>query len=250
MKEQERAEQIFEFVLQSVERKCGLSSMALMSGYQAKEIVEVRRMLCKMLRSTFGLTYVAIGKLLEKNHATVMFHVAKHDHFYVLEKKYARFYDELLMDVSNSIRTMNYRSFVNGTLRLKEIHSSEHEVFEVIMACFTGVTEAKEFLENNSIKRDMVVYYGPTKSMPSTMAHELVFNDEKKYMEELMMKSRDLYRTIMGTPITRYYLDYTTGLCTIKDDPIESYMSAASMLGNMSITVVYTRRQTTAEALQ
>ncbi len=250
MKEQEREEEIFEFVLQSVERKCGLSSTALMSGHQAKEIVEVRRMLCKMLRSTFGLTFVAIGRLLGRNHATVMFHVTKHDHFYVLEKQYARFYDELLMDVSNNIRTMSHKSFVNGTLKLKEIHSNEQEVFEVIMACFTGVTEAKEFLENNSIKRDAVVYCGPTKSMSNTMAHELVFNDEKKYVEELMMKSRDLYRTIMGTPMPRYYLDYTTGLCTIKDDPVESYMSAASMLGNMSITVVYTRLQTVAEAPQ
>lgn len=250
MREQERAELIFELVLQSVERKCGLSSTALMSGHQAKEIVEVRRMLCKMLRSTFGMTYTTIGKLLARNHATVMFHIIKHDDFYVLEKHYARCYDELMMDVSNSIRTMNYKSLVSGTLRLKDIRSNEREVFEVIMASFTSTTEVQEFLESKSIKRDAVAYCGAAKSISSIMAHELVFNDEKKYVEELMMKNRDLYRTIMDTPTSRHYLDYTTGLCTIKDDPIGSYLSAASMLGNMPITMVYTRRQIAAEVLQ
>lgn len=238
----ERSEEIFEAVMDSVERICDMSVTSIMSEYQGRTVVDVRRMMCKIFKVLFDMSYQSIADLLNKNHATIIHHIHKHDDLYVCDKEYAHAYDELLLDVKQRSRAINYRPVRNGSIKLREIYSSEKEIFNVMMASFTSVTEVRDYLETNRIQEENVVYRGPTDKLPPHIAHELVFNDEKKYMEGIMRKSMDLYMTITDQPVERYYTDYTTGDCTIINDAMASYRSAVSMLGNRSLSLIYTKR--------
>ena len=124
----ERSEEIFESVMDSVERTCDLSLTSVMSEYQGRVVVDVRRMMCKVLRVLFDLSYQSIGDLLNKDHSTIIHHIHKHDDLYVYDKEYAHVYDELLLDVKQRVRAITYRPVKNGSIKLREIYSSEKEV--------------------------------------------------------------------------------------------------------------------------
>lgn len=238
----EKAEKAFECLMDSVERTCDLSLTSIMSEHQGRVVVDVKRMMCKILRALFDLSYTSIGGLFNKDHATIIHHVNRHDDLYLYDKEYAHDFDALLLDVKQRTRAVLYRIVKNGSIKLREINSSEKEVFNVMMTSFTSATEVNAYLESNRIHRESVVYHGPTDDIPPRIVHELVFNDEKRYMEGVMRKSMDFYKTITDQPVQRHYTDYTTGECTIVNDPMASYLSASSMLGDKKVSLIYMLR--------
>ena len=58
-------------------------------------VVDARRLYCGLLRNIFGLTFHEIANILNKNHATIIHNIKKHDIFVRILKSYKKNYEEI-----------------------------------------------------------------------------------------------------------------------------------------------------------
>ena len=58
-------------------------------------IIDARRLYCGILRNIFGLTFQEIAGILNKNHATIIHNIKKHDIFVKILKSYKKNYEEI-----------------------------------------------------------------------------------------------------------------------------------------------------------
>jgi len=233
----------FKFVMDSAERVLDISEISLASEYRGREVVDVRKMVCKVLRSKFNLSFSDIGKLLNRDHSTMVYYVSAHEDLCMSNGEYLACYNALMEDIKRKMRAMNNDPVYNGQINLKEIHSSEKDVFSVVMKCFETDREAKQFINDFGILKEHLIYHGQTMKMPSSLAKELVMSDEKRFVSDIMKRSGRLHEILTNKPVVKYYINYATGEFNIMDEPMLSYESAAHLLGQKDITVIYMKRQ-------
>ena len=65
------------------------------SKSRKRNIIDARRLYCGLLRNVFGLTFQKIGKMLNKNHATIVHNTKIHDNFVRILKSYKKNYQEI-----------------------------------------------------------------------------------------------------------------------------------------------------------
>ena len=65
------------------------------SRSRKRVIVDARRLYCGLLRNLFGLTFHEIANILNKNHATIIHNINKHDIFVKILKSYKKNYEEI-----------------------------------------------------------------------------------------------------------------------------------------------------------
>lgn len=71
---------------------------------RVRKVVDARRLYSGILRDLFSLSYHKIGKILNKNHATIIHNIQQHDFFVKSLKSYKKNYEDiesLLMIDSN-----------------------------------------------------------------------------------------------------------------------------------------------------
>ena len=73
----------------------GIQWFSVLSKSRVGVIVDARRLYCGILRNVFGLTFHEIGKILNKNHATIIHNLKIHDNFVRILKSYKRNYEEI-----------------------------------------------------------------------------------------------------------------------------------------------------------
>tara|TARA_R110002124_G_scaffold111950_2_gene265921 strand:- start:1477 stop:1938 length:462 start_codon:yes stop_codon:yes gene_type:complete len=88
---QERDEQI----IREICSRYNVEWTSILSKNRKRVIIDARRLYCGLLRSVFGLTFHQIGKILNKNHATIVHNVKIHDNFVRILKSYKRNYEEI-----------------------------------------------------------------------------------------------------------------------------------------------------------
>ena len=239
----EEAERTYEFVMDSVERILDLSTTSLTSDYRGCALPDARMMLSNVLKNVFGMSFVRIATLLNKDHATVMHYIRRHSDIFDTEPKYAQTYKTLVTDVSSRLNVINYRPVKNGNIKLRTVASGEKDQFDVLMTSFEKIEDAQAFVQAKTKPDDSVLYSGPTSEIRIEFVMQVVASDEKRYMQAAMQRSDDLRMIVMNEPIPRYYMDYRTGEFTILLDPTASFESACKMLGAKELSVIDTRRQ-------
>lgn len=65
------------------------------SKSRVRIVVDARRLYCGVLRNVFSLTYQEIGDILDKNHATIVHSIQKHDVFVKILKSYKKNFEEI-----------------------------------------------------------------------------------------------------------------------------------------------------------
>lgn len=88
---QERDEQI----IREICSRYNVKWTSILSKSRQRTIIDARRLYCGILRGVFGLTFHQIGKILNKNHATIVHNVKIHDNFVRILKSYKRNYEEI-----------------------------------------------------------------------------------------------------------------------------------------------------------
>ena len=88
---QERDEQI----IREICSRYNVKWLSILSKSRVGVIVDSRRMYCGILRNVFGLTFHQIGKILNKNHATIIHNLKIHDNFVRILKSYKKNYEEI-----------------------------------------------------------------------------------------------------------------------------------------------------------
>jgi hypothetical protein len=81
-----------------------LSWVAIQGKTRVRKVVDARRLYSGILRDLFCLSYHKIGKILNKNHATIIHNIQQHEFFVMNLKSYKKNYEEierLLMIDSN-----------------------------------------------------------------------------------------------------------------------------------------------------
>ena len=68
---------------------------SILSRSRVRVIIDARRLYCGLLRNVFGLTFHQIGKILNKNHATIVHNAKIHDNFVRILKSYKKNYEEI-----------------------------------------------------------------------------------------------------------------------------------------------------------
>ena len=69
--------------------------LSILSKSRVRVVVDARRLYCGLLRNVFGLTFQEIGKILNKNHATIVHNVQVHDNFVKILKSYKQNFEEI-----------------------------------------------------------------------------------------------------------------------------------------------------------
>lgn len=73
----------------------GLEWSMILSKSRVREVVDARRLYIGILRDVFRLTLQEIGNILNKNHATILHNVNKHEIFVKILKSYKKNYEEI-----------------------------------------------------------------------------------------------------------------------------------------------------------
>ena len=82
-------------IIEEICSRYNLNWSSVLSKSRVGVIVDARRLYCGLLRNIFGLTFLEIAEILNKNHATIMHNISKHDIFVKILKSYKRNYEEI-----------------------------------------------------------------------------------------------------------------------------------------------------------
>ncbi len=224
-----------------LERKCEVPADTLTSRCKRRDLTDARMASYKILRDTFGLSYVKIGGMFRRNHATIISGVNKHNDLYGRDKKYTLMFDVILRDVKKRVKFIWVSNMKDGKLKLKTLNSSEHEKFDVMLTTFSSKLESTEFMRNIGVLDEHIVYHGQPELMSDVLAQQVVSNDERRYVLETMKKSMDPLKSIMNVPVDRFYFNYTDGEFSFMNDAIASFNSAMSLFQAKDIVLIYLR---------
>lgn len=237
----ENPREAYQFVLDTFERKCDLSTASLTSDCRIREITDARKVFYKILRDTFGLSYVSIGTLFKKDHSTVVTAMKRHEELYARDKCYTKLFNLIHDDVTLRLKLQYYSTMKNGIVKLKTLYVSERESCDVIMKCFNSKLESSSYMLAQNIADEYVVFHGQPENISRAIAHEVVISDEKRYMLDVMKRNTDPILSILNLPIDRYYINYGTNIFDVKNDPEISIRSAINLFPNATVALIYIR---------
>jgi len=69
--------------------------ISVLSKSRVRVVVDARRLYCGLLRNVFGLKFEDIGKILNKNHATIVHNLQVHDNFVKILRSYKKNFEEI-----------------------------------------------------------------------------------------------------------------------------------------------------------
>ena len=88
-----------EVLLSVIDGKLGITYEQMRSASRLREIVFARRVLCVIARRHWDMTYEVIGRLINKDHSSVIYYIKKHDHEYEKYPDYSRMYKTVFGEV-------------------------------------------------------------------------------------------------------------------------------------------------------
>lgn len=232
---------VFEFVLDTFERKCDLSTTSLVSTCRFREISDARMAFYKILRGMFGLSYSTIGSLFMKNHSTVVSAVKRHEELYTRDKCYTKLYDSIRDDVTLRLKLQHLYAMKNGVVKLKTLHINEHESCDVILKCFGSRMASSSYLLDKDVAKEHVVFHGQPDVISRLIANEVVSSDEKRYMLDVMRHNTDPLLSLLNNKVDRYYLNYGNNLFDILNDPEASLRTAISLFPESDVALIHLR---------
>lgn len=237
----ESPNEAYQFVLDTFERKCDLSTASLTSDCRIREITDARKAFYKILRDAFGLSYVSIGALFKKDHSSVVAAMKRHEELYTRDKCYTKLFDLVHDDVNLRLKLQYYSAMKNGIVKLKTLYINERESCDVIMKCFSSKTESSAYVNAQNIVDEHVVFHGQPENISRMLAHEVVTSDEKRYMLDVMKRNVDPILSILNIPVDRHYMNYGTNSFDVKNDPEMSLRSAIELFPSTNVVFIHIR---------
>lgn len=235
----QKARAALNFILTTVRKKTDIPIDVLRSKNRSRDVIDIRRIMCYILRTKFQIHYEDIGLLFGKDHSTIVFAHNKHLALQFSDKKYSQLYSSIADDIERRI-LMTKRTMIGANgLILKDVHSNEKQSFFLMMNCFENKSHLKRFMNDKGVDASMVVYQGATDQLPSAVIKESVASDEKRYMQDVMKSSLDITK-ILSQP-DRHYLDYDTCEYSVVNDPDASFKSALELFDHKDFVIIFFR---------
>lgn len=91
-------------VLKVVAKETSVTVEDIISKTRIQNITEARQLFCYVIRERYGIPFVKIGKLINRDHATILHSVKAHKNRHDVDKKYR----ELTRNVFVSVENMAY----------------------------------------------------------------------------------------------------------------------------------------------
>ena len=83
-------------ILNIISEEQSISVDSIVSRVRHRDVVGGRQLFCYILREKFGYSYSKIGKLIERNHATIMHSNKSHKDNYQFDREYRNMCDRVL----------------------------------------------------------------------------------------------------------------------------------------------------------
>jgi chromosomal replication initiation ATPase DnaA len=88
-----------EDVLKIIAENCGVKSHEIVSRIRKRTLIDARFIFCYMLKSEFNFTYESIGKILDRDHTTIIHSVKTHKERYQTYNDYKEITDGIQKDI-------------------------------------------------------------------------------------------------------------------------------------------------------
>jgi len=82
-------------IIREICSRCNVRWASVLSKSRVRVVVDARRLYCGLLRNVFGLKFQDIGKILNKNHATIVHNLQVHDNFVEILRSYKKNFEEI-----------------------------------------------------------------------------------------------------------------------------------------------------------
>ena len=86
-------------ILNIISEEQSISVDSIISRVRHREVVSGRQLFCYIMREKFGFSYSKIGRLIERNHATIMHSNKSHKDNYQFDREYRNMCDKVLKRV-------------------------------------------------------------------------------------------------------------------------------------------------------
>jgi chromosomal replication initiation ATPase DnaA len=86
-------------ILNIISEEQSISIDSIISRVRHREVVSGRQLFCYIMREKFGFSYSKIGRLIERNHATIMHSNKSHKDNYQFDREYRNMCDKVLKRV-------------------------------------------------------------------------------------------------------------------------------------------------------
>lgn len=83
-------------ILNIISEEQSISVDSIISKVRHREVVGGRQLFCYIMREKFGFSYTKIGRLIERNHATIMHSNKSHKDNYQFDREYRNMCDRVL----------------------------------------------------------------------------------------------------------------------------------------------------------
>ena len=83
-------------ILNIISEEQSISVDSIISRVRHREVVGGRQLFCYIMREKFGFSYTKIGRLIERNHATIMHSNKSHKDNYQFDREYRNICDRVL----------------------------------------------------------------------------------------------------------------------------------------------------------
>ncbi|MDA8940916.1 hypothetical protein N9H34_02140 [bacterium] len=83
-------------ILNIISEEQSISVDSIISRVRHREVVGGRQLFCYIMREKFGFSYTKIGRLIERNHATIMHSNKSHKDNYQFDREYRNMCDRVL----------------------------------------------------------------------------------------------------------------------------------------------------------
>ncbi len=83
-------------ILNIISEEQSISVDSIISRVRHREVVGGRQLFCYIMREKFGFSYTKIGRLIERNHATIMHSNKSHKDNYQCDREYRNMCDRVL----------------------------------------------------------------------------------------------------------------------------------------------------------
>ncbi len=83
-------------ILNIISEEQSISVDSIISRVRHREVVGGRQLFCYIMREKFGFSYTKIGRLIERNHATIMHSNKSHKDNYQFDRDYRNMCDRVL----------------------------------------------------------------------------------------------------------------------------------------------------------
>lgn len=88
-----------EMILEVVAKNCNVTIEEILSNTRKRNSVDARHYYCAVLRKQLGYSVTAIGKLVNKDHTTIVHGTQKFYDRCSIDESYKKVYDSILQDI-------------------------------------------------------------------------------------------------------------------------------------------------------